>query len=188
MIQYTRLLQTLFPILTVTQSKNLRAQLYRSIVSDIRNANTKTKNHRLNKTVQGVLFNIVESGKNSPESRVGLWAVKLTRELWKRGVWDDARTVEIIKEASLSLNPKVMSGGVRFFLGIDKEKEEMEDSDEEDVDYRASLGKLKHQAGINKKTKKKQAQFEKAVEKLDKVNIEITLKLGCWRNFLTIYY
>jgi len=119
--------------------------------------------------VQTVLFNVVESGKDDVNSTVGLWAVKLTRELWKRAVWDDARTVEIMKEASLSANPKVMTGGVRFFLGVDKEKEEMEDSDEEDVDYRKSLGKLRHQAQINRKTDKKKAQMEKAIDKLKKV-------------------
>ncbi|KAF3926879.1 hypothetical protein ABW20_dc0104605 [Dactylellina cionopaga] len=166
-ISSTALLQTLFPILTTTHSKNLRAQLYHSIVSDIRNANAKTKNHRLNKTVQGVLFSVVEAGKSSPDVAVGLWAVKVTRELWKRNIWDDARTVEIIKEASLSANAKVMSGGVRFFLGVDKEKEEMDESDDEE-NYNDSLGKLRHQAGINKKTKKKQVQMERAIDKLKK--------------------
>ncbi|KAK6353134.1 Severe Depolymerization of Actin [Orbilia brochopaga] len=166
-IPSTALLQTLFPILTTTHSKHLRSQLYQSIVSDIRNANAKTKNHRLNKTVQGVLFNVVEAGKSTPDATVGLWAVKVTRELWKRGVWDDARTVEIIKEASLSANAKVMSGGVRFFLGVDKEKEEMDESDDEE-DYSESLSKLKHQAGVNKKTKKKQTQMDRAIDKLKK--------------------
>ncbi|KAJ6256041.1 hypothetical protein Dda_9133 [Drechslerella dactyloides] len=166
-IPSTALLQTLFPILTTTNSKHLRSQLYHSIVSDIRAANAKTKNHRLNKTVQGVLFNVVEAGKPSPDAVVGLWAVKLSRELWKRGVWDDARTVEIIKEANLSANAKVMSGGVRFFLGVDKEKEEMDETDD-DEDYTESLGKLRHQAGVNKKTKKKQTQMDRAIDKLKK--------------------
>ncbi|KAK6539918.1 Severe Depolymerization of Actin [Orbilia ellipsospora] len=164
-IPSTALLQTLFPVLTTTHSKQLRTQLYQSIVSDIRNANAKTKNHKLNKTVQGVLFNVVEAGKDSPDAVVGLWAVKVTRELWRRNIWDDARTVEIIKEASLSANAKVMSGGVRFFLGVDKEREEMDESSDEE-DYNESLGKLRHQAGINKKTKKKQTQMDRAIEKL----------------------
>lgn len=66
-----------------------------------------------------------------------------------------------MKEASLADNEKVIGGGVRFFLGGDKEREEMEDesSDEDAVD----MGKLKHQAGINKKTKKKARQLENAV-------------------------
>ncbi|KAF3104022.1 Severe Depolymerization of Actin [Orbilia oligospora] len=166
-IPSTALLQTLFPILTTTNSKHLRSQLYHSIVSDIRNANAKTKNHRLNKTVQGVLFSVVEAGKGSPDAIVGLWAVKVTRELWRRNIWDDARTVEIIKEASLSANAKVMSGGVRFFLGVDKEREEMDESSD-DEDYNESLSKLKHQAGVSGKTKKKQSQMERAVDKLKK--------------------
>ncbi|KAF3913204.1 hypothetical protein AA313_de0206655 [Arthrobotrys entomopaga] len=60
-----------------------------------------------------------------------------------------------------------MSGGVRFFLGVDKEREEMDESSDEE-DYNGSLGKLKHQAGINKKTKKKQTQMDRAIEKLKK--------------------
>lgn len=66
-----------------------------------------------------------------------------------------------MKEASLADNEKIIVGGVRFFLGGDKEREELEDesSDEDDVD----LGKIKHQIGINKKTKKKARQMEHAM-------------------------
>lgn len=165
-IASTTLLQTLFPVLTATQSKALRTQIYTTVVSDIRNANTKTRNHRLNKTVQTVLFGLVEAGKNDPASTSGLWAVKLTKELWKRRVWDDARTVEIMKEASLSANGKVMGGSVRFFLGVDQEMEEAEDSDDgDDID----IGKVKHQAGINKKTNKKKRKVDRAYATLKKV-------------------
>ena len=87
--------------------------------------------------------------------------MKLTRELWKRQIWTDSKAVEIVKEASLADNEKVIVGGVRFFLGGDKEREEMEDesSDEDAVD----IGKLKHQMGINKKTKKKARAMQNAV-------------------------
>jgi protein SDA1 len=166
-IPSTTLLQTLFPILTTTQSKALRAQIYSTITSDLRNSNAKIKNHKLNKTVQAVLFGLVESGKDDANSTTGLWAVKLTRELWKRRVWDDARTVEIMKEASLSVNAKVMSGGARFFLGVDQEMEDDEESEDEGVD----IGKAKHQAGINKKTNKKKRQLEKAYATLKKVRL-----------------
>ncbi len=66
-----------------------------------------------------------------------------------------------MKEASLADNEKIIAGGVRFFLGGDKEREELEDdsSDEEAVD----MGKIKHQIGINKKTKKKARQMENAM-------------------------
>ena len=71
-----------------------------------------------------------------------------------------------MKEASLADNVKVVVGGVRFFLGGDKEREELEDesSDEEAVD----MGKLKHQMGINKKTKKKARVMENAIATIKK--------------------
>lgn len=70
-----------------------------------------------------------------------------------------------MKEACLSDNEKVVIGGVRFFLGGDKEREELEDeSSDEDVDIK----KVKHQGVINKKTKKRQKAYEKALEKIKK--------------------
>ncbi|KAL8942640.1 MAG: hypothetical protein Q9216_001553 [Gyalolechia sp. 2 TL-2023] len=152
------LLQTLFPLLISTHSKSLRALLYQKCLSDIRTSNSKTTNHRLNRTFQTVLYNLLTSDRTSSK---GLWAVKITRELWKRQIWTDSKAVEIMKEASLADNEKVVGGGVRFFLGGDKEREELDDesSDEDAID----MGKLKHQAGINKKTKKKARQMKNAV-------------------------
>lgn len=62
--------------------------------------------------------------------------------------------------AALSDNEKVIAGGVRFFLGGDKEREEAaeESDDDEDVD----MARLRHQAGINKKSKKNQRDLRKA--------------------------
>ena len=81
-------------------------------------------------------------------------------------MWTDSKTVEIMKEASLADNEKVVVGGVRFFLGGDKEREEQEDdsSDEEALD----IGKLKHQMGISKKSKKKARIMENAVATVKK--------------------
>lgn len=92
--------------------------------------------------------------------------MKLTRELWKRQIWTDSKAVDIMKEASLADNEKVIVGGVRFFLGGDKEREELDDesSEEEAVD----MGRLKHQMAINKKNKKKARMMDHAVEKVKK--------------------
>ncbi|KAL4871289.1 hypothetical protein BDV12DRAFT_164549 [Aspergillus spectabilis] len=151
------LLQTLFPILISTPSKTLRALIFQKILMDLRSSNAKTTNHKLNRTMQTVLFNLVTSDRTSSK---GLWAIKLTRELWKRQIWTDAKAVEVMKEASLAENEKVIVGGVRFFLGGDKEREEMEEesSDDEAID----LGRVKHQVGINKKTKKKARVVQRA--------------------------
>ncbi|KAL8243765.1 hypothetical protein R6Q59_010023 [Mikania micrantha] len=151
------LLSCLFPILTTTPSKTLRALLFQKILSDLRNANSKATNHRLNRTVQTLLHNLVTADRTSSKA---LWAVKITREMWKRQIWTDAKAVEIMKECALADNEKVIVGGVRFFLGGDKEREELEDesSDEETIDMR----KLRHQIGINKKSKKGDRSLQKA--------------------------
>ena len=158
------LLDTLFPILVATPSKTLRTLLFQRILSDLRTSNSKAKNHKLNRTTQTALFNLLTSDRASSK---GIWAVKITRELWKRQIWTDAKAVEIMKEASLADNEKVIGGGVRFFLGGDKEREELED-ESSDEEGGIDVGKLKHQAGINKKTKKKAKTLERAVEKVKK--------------------
>ncbi|RMZ76624.1 hypothetical protein DV738_g4828, partial [Chaetothyriales sp. CBS 135597] len=146
------------PLLTATPSKSLRALLFQKILSDLRTANSKTTNHRLNRAVQTDLHNLVVEDRASPKA---LWAVKITREMWKRQIWTDAKAVEIMKECALAEDDKVIAGGVRFFLGGDKEREELEDEDsEEEID----LGKVRHAIGVNKKNKRAERKLEKAKE------------------------
>ncbi|KAL2038927.1 hypothetical protein N7G274_008267 [Stereocaulon virgatum] len=162
-IDSSTLLHTLFPILITTPSKSLRALLFQKILSDLRTSNASATNHKLNRTIQTVLYNLLGADRASPK---GLWAVKLTRELWKRQIWTESKAVEIMKEAALADNEKVIVGGVHFFLGGDKEREELEDesSDDEAVD----MGRIKHQMAINKKNKKKARMMEQAVATVKK--------------------
>ncbi|KAK5105624.1 Severe Depolymerization of Actin [Lithohypha guttulata] len=157
LIDSNTLLQSLFPILTTTTSKTLRALLLQKILSDLRNSNSKTTNHKLNRTVQTLLHNLVLADRSSPKA---LWAVKVTREMWKRQIWTDAKAVEIMKECALADNEKVIVGGVRFFLGGDKEREEHEG--ESDEDEEVEMAKLRHQIGINKKSKSGDSRLKKA--------------------------
>jgi protein SDA1 len=156
-------LNTLFPILVTTPSKSLRALLFRKILSDLRSSNAKSTNHKLNRTIQTVLYNLLTSDRESPK---GLWAVKITRELWKRQIWTDVKAVEIMKEASLAENEKVITSGVRFFLGGDKEREEAAEGSDDDSEI--DMSKLRHQVGINKKTKKKERELKKAAATVKK--------------------
>ena len=102
------LLKVLFPLLPRTTSSSLRAVIRKTILTDIKTANQRTKNHKLNRAVQAMLFGMVERGmggtvmgdkgklrSNPNTSAEGLsnsgdeamWAVVLTKELWKKGVW-----------------------------------------------------------------------------------------------------
>lgn len=163
-IDSNTLLQCFFPILTTIPSKSLRALLFQKILSDLRSANSKTTNHKLNRSVQTTLHNLVTQDRSSPKA---VWAVKITREMWKRQIWTDAKAVEIMKEAALSDDVKCIIGGVRFFLGGDKEREELEDESSDD-EGTIDVGKLKHQIGINKKSKKAERKLEKAAATIKK--------------------
>lgn len=95
----SRLLQTLLPLLPHVSS-DLRSIIRHTILTDIKTANAKTKNHRLNRVVQSLLFGMVESGMGAEvvgdkgkgkgkEQKGGeaMWAVMMVRELWKKTVW-----------------------------------------------------------------------------------------------------
>ncbi len=164
--------QILFPILVHTPSKTLRALLFRRIVADLRNSNSRSKNHKLNRTVQTVLFNLVTSDRTSARP---IWAVKITRELWTRQIWTDERPVEVMREACLGDNEKVVVSAVRFFLGGDKAREdELEDDSSDDggaggIASVADLKKLKQSNLHNKKTKKLARRYGRAVDKVKRV-------------------
>lgn len=162
LVDSTALLNTLWPLLISTPSKSLRALLYQKIVSEVRTANTKTTNHKLNRSMQTICFNMIVSDPSSPK---GLWAVKLTRELWKRQVWSDAKAVSVMEAAALSQDAKVIAGGVRFFLGGDQEREEAAAEEDSDDDGHVDMAKLRHQAGINKKTGKRANELKDAAKK-----------------------
>lgn len=74
-----------------------------------------------------------------------------------------------MKEACLSDNPRVIVRGVQFFLGGDKEREEI--ADESDSGDDVDIGRLKHQNQVSKKSKNKSKRLEKAVAVVKRVRI-----------------
>ncbi|KAH9995025.1 SDA1-domain-containing protein [Russula vinacea] len=165
------LLKTLFPLLPRTTSSSLRAVIRKTILTDIKTANQRTKNHKLNRAVQAMLFGMVERGmggtvmgdkgklrSNPNTSAEGLsssgdeamWAVVLTKELWKKGVWDDAKSVAIVALGCFHPVTKVQSASLHFFLGDD---EGSEDSDDESDDDTINVRSLEHKREIKKKTR-----------------------------------
>ncbi|KAJ7074422.1 SDA1-domain-containing protein [Mycena amicta] len=164
------LLKSLFPLLPRTTSSQLRAFIRKTILSDIKTANLRSKNHKLNRAVQAMLFGMVERGmdgevlgdkgklrestgptsdKVAHNGEEAMWAVIITKELWRKGVWNDAKSVSILALGCFHPVVKVQSASVHFFLGSDDEKEDSDDEEEEMVDVRA----LAHRREINKKTR-----------------------------------
>ncbi|KAG7193000.1 Severe Depolymerization of Actin [Scheffersomyces spartinae] len=165
------LIQTIFPLLTAYSAsttgqnvKLLRHQIYSTLVQLLKSVNTGAKNQKLNRSTQALLFNLLEQRDSH-----GLWATKLTRELWRRGIWDDSRTVELMTQAALHPDVKVSVAGAKFFLGADKEREENfeEDSDDEEG---FDMSALRHKMQVNKKSLKRGKKLESAVKLMKKKN------------------
>ncbi|BFZ57904.1 Severe Depolymerization of Actin [Savitreella phatthalungensis] len=150
------LIKIFLPLLASSDSRTLRTQLYETIVSTCKSENAKGRNHSFNRAAQAMLFEMVQN-----EEAGGLWAVRLTRDMWEKHVWQgDARAVEICKDAALSLELKVMLSGIYFFLGVDNPDAEDSDDETPQVDLR----KLQHQAGINKASKNRRQQVIRAMK------------------------
>ncbi|KAG0671958.1 Severe Depolymerization of Actin [Maudiozyma exigua] len=170
-----QLIQTLFPLLIAyslqgnslglnSHAKELRKLIYNNLVTLLKNSNLGSKNQKLNKSTQAICFNLLDQ----PDSQ-GIWAAKLTRELWRRGIWDDSRTVEIMTQAALHNDAKIALSGIMFFLDADREREETfeeNSDDEDDVDVDA----LKHRLEINKKTGKRAKKLKNAINTVKKRN------------------
>lgn len=182
------LIKTLFPLLFAYSSnsvngsgfhsKALRKQIYTALISLLKACNTGTKNQKLNRTTQALLFNLLDQKDSN-----GVWASKLTRELWRRGIWDDTRTVELMTQACLHPDAKVVISGVKFFLGADKEREQAfeEESDDEQIDTDA----LRHKMQVNKKNSKRGKKLENAIKTMKKKNS--TKHSATYLNFSAIH-
>jgi len=188
------LLKSLFPLLSRTTSSNLRAFIRKTILSDIRTANLRTKNHKLNRAVQAMLFTMVERGmdaevigdkgklrsagptsdKTANNGEEAMWAVILTKELWRKRIWTDAKPVSIVALGCFHPVMKVQSASIHFFLGSDDEKEDSDDEEDEAPDVRA----LHHRREVNKKRrgddKKLQKQLNAAKKKKYNKNASTT--------------
>lgn len=90
-------------------------------------------------------------------------------ELYKKRVWNDAKTVNIIASACFSKITKVMVAAVKFFIGVDEGVEEESDSEfEEEL---PSLKQVRMAAKVNKTRKKgnkKEERVKQALKKREK--------------------
>ncbi|KAF9456498.1 protein required for actin cytoskeleton organization and cell cycle progression [Collybia nuda] len=185
-ISSIELLKCLFPILPRTTSPTLRSFIRKTILSDIRTANLRSKNHKLNRAVQTMLFGMVGRGMDGDvvgdkgnlrlsnnqtndraahNSEEAMWAVILTKELWRKRIWTDAKSVSIVSLGCFHPVTKVQSASIHFFLE-NEGKEDSDDDSGEELNIRA----LHHRRDINKKTrsgdKKMQKKLNTAKKKL----------------------
>lgn len=147
------LLRLSFKLFCVTD-KALRVSLSEYIINDIKSINQKRTDNKLNRSIQAILYNIVQE-ENATSARK---TVEILAELYRKRVWTDARTVNVVAAACVSSITRVCVTAVSFFLGI--ETKMMEDDDDE----KASNPKDGNTHQHSKKTRKRLRQAQKIQE------------------------
>ncbi|XP_063066771.1 protein SDA1 homolog [Engraulis encrasicolus] len=161
LINPTSLLELFFELLRC-HDKLLRKTLYTHIVTDIKNINAKHKNNKLNTTLQNFMYTMLRDS-NPIAAKISL---DVMAELYKRNIWNDAKTVNVITTACFSKVTKILVGGLKFFLGKDEDEKKDSDSESENEGPTSRDIRMKYQTG--KKTSKNKKKMEKAMKVLKK--------------------
>ncbi|KAL4422877.1 hypothetical protein ABPG75_009074 [Micractinium tetrahymenae] len=126
----TVLLPLLFRLFRV-QDKALRQLVFRHVTADIKNSNKRGRNERLNRAVQNFMYSVIQD-EHEGAAKKGL---AVLTEMWRRHVWRDVKTVNVIAAAALHKSSRIMLASLKFFLGQDAaeaEKGDGSDSDDEE--------------------------------------------------------
>ncbi|XP_063775973.1 protein SDA1 homolog [Pseudophryne corroboree] len=143
------------------QDKLLRKALYTHIVTDIKNINAKHKNNKVNTTLQNFMYTMLRDS-NATAAKMSL---DVMIELYRRNIWNDAKTVNVITTACFSKVAKILVAALQFFLGKDDEKN---DSDSDSEDDGPSARDLMVRYSTSKKNTKSKKKLEKAMKVLKK--------------------
>jgi protein SDA1 len=98
-----------------------------------------------------------------------MWAVMMVRELWKKSVWKDAKTVSIVSLATFHPNTKVQAAAMHFFLGSEDDENEDEDEEDEVREARKDVKKMEHRLEVGKAGRKKEKALKLAKREANKV-------------------
>ena len=115
--------------------KQLRIMIFRHIVADVKGANKHRRDERLNRAVQ----NFLQAALKDENEVAAKKALAVITELYRRNVWSDARTVNLVADAARHPSPRILVAALKFFLGQDEAAEAAaaeggDDSDDDDDD------------------------------------------------------
>jgi len=106
--------------------------VFKHVVADVKLANKGKKNEAYNRVVRQFLRDAVRDENPVAAKK----ALAIVTELYRRNIWNDAKSVNLVVEACFHQHPKILVAGLKFFLGQDeaaeRAAEEGGESDEDD--------------------------------------------------------
>lgn len=159
-----RSLLSLFFKLFRIPDKRLRDLLYKHIVNDIKRINQRKRDERVNRTLQNFMYTMLQD----PNAIAVRMSLQVMIDLFRKGVWNDVKTVNAISTAVFSKDPKVVQTMLQFFLSppSGEETDAQADDNEYRRDRRDVLKKYGH--GAVRKTNKRKKKLRRALQELSK--------------------
>lgn len=144
--------------------KKLRDLLYKHIVNDIKRINKRKRDERVNRTLQNFMYTMLQDA-NPIAVRMSL---QVMIDLFRKGVWNDTKTVNAISSAVFAKDTKVVQTMLQFFLSppSGEEQDFQDDDNEYRRDRREVLKKYGH--GAVRKTNKRKKKLRRALAELSK--------------------
>lgn len=157
-------LQELLPLffeLAVCPDKTLRSYIRQNIISDIKSANKKSRNEKINRELQRFMFTVLSNDQQEVAAKM---ALDIMTELYKKNVWRNKELVNQIAQACLSRSSKILVTALQFFLGTDDVDLDEKGSSDEEEEKRGALNQLKDTLmanRFNKSSRKRQKLLER---------------------------
>ena len=109
--------------------KALRKLAFSHVVQDLRRCNQGRRDEPLNRQAQAFLYRQVQQTQQEVCAQK---ALAVLSEMWRRNVWRDARTVNVIAEAAFHPKTKICVGSLKFLMGQDVEAGDSDDEESDD--------------------------------------------------------
>jgi protein SDA1 len=144
----------------------LRELVYEHIVHDIKRLNLKAKNNQLNRTLQNFMYTMLADSNESAAKR----SLDVMIELYRKKIWDDAKTVNVISGACFSTCTKILVAGLQFFIGEkDLGRRGSDDESDEQKPQMSMKDVMKKYSKLGaKKTRKKEKKLRDAINKVNR--------------------
>jgi protein SDA1 len=168
LLQPTPLLKAFFSLFRV-KDKHLRDMLYNHIVHDIKNINKIKKDESANRAIQSFMYGMLKDESAIAAKK----SLEVMVELYRRRVWVDEATINVIASALLLGKTKLLVVSLKFFLGIGSESGEESGSDDDSDDDNIQLDPKQVRQALqthshSKHTKKRQRQTVKMLAGMKK--------------------
>lgn len=133
------------------EDKELRSMIYKYVLNDIRRMNSHHQNNKINQQIRAFISSYIPRHADKTAQK----SLKLLIDLYKRNVWTDNRTVNIIAEACFGPSSRTRLMACYFLMETTMPLEELPESEDEAV----NPSDLTLKKGVVRQTKYKEKQL-----------------------------